>query len=202
MIIISYLLFLKVELGEEEYSVWERLSFVEIINPPGHLAYIWTCPEEHECLFGMLGRYKTLSDLKSWLYPDSWVFIASGRCVQVSSSPRKSMVDGTTVPSLFPALSSVFYCAQLRFRVVRFRGKGIQTFKLKVEPSLPFYQVLTGFRKRWRSRPCGAAVKFARSASVALGSPVRIPGVDMAPLGKPCWGRHPMYKVEEDGHGW
>ena len=34
------------------------------------------------------------------------------------------------------------------------------------------------------------------------GSPVQIPGVDMAPLGKkPCYGRHPTYKVEEGGHG-
>ena len=35
----------------------------------------------------------------------------------------------------------------------------------------------------------------------ARGSPVRILGVDMALLGKPCCGRHPTYKVEEDGHG-
>ena len=41
-----------------------------------------------------------------------------------------------------------------------------------------------------------------RSASVARGSPVRIPGVDEAPFGKPCCGRHATYKVEEDGHGW
>ena len=49
--------------------------------------------------------------------------------------------------------------------------------------------------------PCGAVVKCIRSASAAWGSPVCIPGVNMAPLGTPCCGRHPMYKVEEDGHG-
>ena len=32
-------------------------------------------------------------------------------------------------------------------------------------------------------------------------SPVWIPGADMALLGKPCCGRCPIYKVEEDGHG-
>ena len=40
--------------------------------------------------------------------------------------------------------------------------------------------------------PCGTVVKCACSASVAQGSlVVRIPGVDMAPRGKPCCGRHP-----------
>ena len=51
-------------------------------------------------------------------------------------------------------------------------------------------------------QPSGAVVKSAHSASVAQGSPVRIPGADMAPLGKPCCGRCPTYKVEEDGHGY
>ena len=47
----------------------------------------------------------------------------------------------------------------------------------------------------------GAAVKCVSSVLTAQGSPVRIPGVDMALLGMPYCGRHPTYKVEEEGHG-
>ena len=50
-------------------------------------------------------------------------------------------------------------------------------------------------------QPGGAVVKFARSASEARRSPVQISGEDMALHGKPCCGRHPTCKVEEDGHG-
>ena len=50
-------------------------------------------------------------------------------------------------------------------------------------------------------RPSEAAVKCACSASAARGLPVRIPGADMAPRGKPCCGRCFTYKVEEDGRG-
>ena len=50
-------------------------------------------------------------------------------------------------------------------------------------------------------QPSSSVVKFARSASVARRSPAWIWGADMAPLGKPCCGRRPTYKVEEDGHG-
>ena len=49
--------------------------------------------------------------------------------------------------------------------------------------------------------PGGVAVKCAHSTSAALGLLVGILGADMAPLGKPCCGRRPTYKVEEDGHG-
>ena len=44
-------------------------------------------------------------------------------------------------------------------------------------------------------------VKFTCSALVAWGSPVPILGADTAPLVKPCSGRHPPCKIEEDGHG-
>ena len=44
-------------------------------------------------------------------------------------------------------------------------------------------------------------VKCPRSALAAWGLPVQILGEDMAPLDKPCCGRRPTQKVEEDGHG-
>ena len=37
----------------------------------------------------------------------------------------------------------------------------------------------------------GTVVKCARSASAGWGSQLRIPGADMAPLGKSCCGRRP-----------
>ena len=47
--------------------------------------------------------------------------------------------------------------------------------------------------------PGGVVVKFARSASGAWGSQVRIPGVDLAPLIRPHCGSIP-HKIEEDWH--
>ena len=57
-------------------------------------------------------------------------------------------------------------------------------------------------KPKLRGRPCGAAVKCARSTSWWPGvHQFGSPGADMTPLGKPCCGRRPTYKVEKDGHG-
>ena len=46
----------------------------------------------------------------------------------------------------------------------------------------------------------GIVVRFMHSASLAQGSQVRIPGVDLAPLVKPHCGGIP-HKIEENWHG-
>ena len=57
--------------------------------------------------------------------------------------------------------------------------------------------------RKGRSRASPMAQRLSSHVPLicSRGSLVWILGVDMAPLGMPCCGRHPMYKVEEDGHG-
>uniref|UniRef100_A0A9L0SP25 RNA-directed DNA polymerase n=2 Tax=Equus caballus TaxID=9796 RepID=A0A9L0SP25_HORSE len=62
-----------------------------------------------------------------------------------------------------------------------------------------YYQAIV-IKTAWWGRPGGTVVKCTRSASMAQGLLAGIPGADMETLGKPCCGRHPTYKVEEDGH--
>ena len=49
-------------------------------------------------------------------------------------------------------------------------------------------------------QPGGIEVKFARSASVAQGSQVRIPGAGLHTTCQAMLRRRPTYKVEEDEH--
>ena len=60
--------------------------------------------------------------------------------------------------------------------------------QLSLSPALPLLSLFPIYQNKnlpW-GWPGGAAVKCTRSASAVQGSLVRIPGVDIAPLGKPC----------------
>ena len=61
-------------------------------------------------------------------------------------------------------------------------------------PGEPLKNVASG------GQPYGAAVMFVRSASVAQGSLVRIPGADLCATCHTMLWRHPTYKIEEGGH--
>ena len=63
-----------------------------------------------------------------------------------------------------------------------------------------FHTLIYFLKTSYRGWPSGAAIKCAHSTLGALGWRVRILGADMALLIKPCCGRRPTYKLEEDGH--
>ena len=59
--------------------------------------------------------------------------------------------------------------------------------------------VLKLLKLRNRGRPGGTVVEFVHSALATWALRVHIPGVDLAPLDKPCCGGIPC-KIEEDWH--
>ena len=73
-------------------------------------------------------------------------------------------------------------------------------FSINIEFQSLTNQITTSF-KAHQGRPRGSVLKCTHSALVAWGLQVWIPGADMTLLGKPCCGKRPTYKVEEDGHG-
>ena len=62
-------------------------------------------------------------------------------------------------------------------------------------------EIKQDMKKNLRGQPGGAAVKFACSASRAGVCQFRSRGRTYTLLVKPCCGRHPTHKVEENGHG-
>ena len=104
---------------------------------------------------------------------------------------HQETVTGSQMGHLYPTVMSPAFLCSLQER----KEKGMN---YKCPLSLDSTNLL---KTLVEGRPGGAAVKCAHSASVAQGSPGQIPGADMTPLGKPCCGWRPTYKVEEDGSG-
>ena len=65
--------------------------------------------------------------------------------------------------------------------------------------SLPGFKRQQGrlLKRLCGGRPSGVAVKFTHSTSVAWGLQVQIPGMDLAPLVKLCYGGIP-HKIKKD----
>ena len=84
---------------------------------------------------------------------------------------------------------------------MEYRWQWNDIFKMlnKKLPIKSFNLAKQSFENEGEGWPGGAVVKFAQSALAAWSSLVWMPGADMAPLSKPSCGRHPTYKVEEDG---
>ena len=96
--------------------------------------------------------------------------------------------------------------SHLRFWSLPYGKKGTRyalftKCKLSNISPVPIFHCYFDLDRSYRGQPGGAVVKCACSALVTWGLLVQIPGVDMAPLGMPCCGKRPTYKVEEDGHG-
>ena len=128
----------------------------------------------------------------------------------MKNRPRQRVGDAERQEQKQEALRG--FCAELRER----RQQLKQAVRAEVDTGSQILGTLLlaevrSLLTRWmcgvsKSQVCrgpagGALVKFAHSASAAQGLPVWIPGTDLAPLVKPCCGRRPTYKVEEDGHG-
>ena len=126
-----------------------------------------------------------------------------------------SLTFGSGHPSASPSLGKVFcshdfaqaLAALIRIFFVKPCFCGNNQLWSKVpnrkdlrDQGLKSLALSTTVKSTVEASPGRVAVKFTHLALAAWGSPIQILGEGPALHIKPCCGRHPTYKVEEDGH--
>ena len=126
--------------------------------------------------------------LYAWLFPLSSSMLPHALCVSAIFLFIFALCSlACAIP---PVCNAIIFPTQPKYSISAWKETSIKFYIHSLnEACVSYWEKYV--KTLWRGQPSGAVVKFARSDSMARGSLVWIPGVDMALLGTPCCGRCP-----------